>query len=99
MPSLAGQIDTSGGARFALVVDRCLRRDAQQRFGSGDELRVVEQLAAPARLGGELPEGNPYRGLVAFEAEHRALFGRDADIRAVVERLRAESFVLVRAIR
>jgi eukaryotic-like serine/threonine-protein kinase len=97
VPALAGQIDTSGGARFALVVDRCLRRDAQQRFGSGDELReALEQLAAPARLGGELPEGNPYRGLVAFEAEHRALFfGRDADVRAVVERLRAESFVLV----
>ena len=43
-----------------------------------------------------VPEGNPYRGLQAFEAEHRALFfGRGAEIRAVVERLRAEPFVLV----
>ncbi len=84
------------GARFAAVVDRCLRRNPEDRFASGDELReALEAIAAPA-VGGELPDGNPYRGLVAFEAEHRALFfGRGADIRAVIERLRADPFVLV----
>jgi ABC-type cobalamin/Fe3+-siderophores transport system ATPase subunit len=43
-----------------------------------------------------IPEGNPYRGLQAFEAQHRALFfGRSAEIRAVVERLRGDAIVVV----
>jgi formylglycine-generating enzyme required for sulfatase activity/predicted Ser/Thr protein kinase len=84
------------GVRFAAIVERCLRRDPDARFASGDELReALERLVVPV-LGGELPEGNPYRGLLAFEAEHRALFfGRGAEIRAVIERLRADAFVLV----
>ena len=83
-------------AKFAAIVDRCLRRDPEARFATGDELReALERLAAPL-IGGALPEGNPYRGLVAFDAEHRALFfGRGAEIRAVIERLRADPFVLV----
>jgi formylglycine-generating enzyme required for sulfatase activity/predicted Ser/Thr protein kinase len=95
--SVGDRIGTSGAAgRFAAVVDRCLRRDPQQRFASGDELReALERLAAPV-VGGDLPEGNPYRGLVAFDAEHRALFfGRGPDIRAVIEQLRERAFVLV----
>jgi serine/threonine protein kinase/formylglycine-generating enzyme required for sulfatase activity len=94
-PSLAPRVGRDG-ARFGAIVDRCLRRDPAARFGSGDELReALETLAAPA-VGGELPEGNPYRGLVAFDAEHRALFfGRGPDIRAVIERLRESGFVLV----
>ena len=94
-PSLAGVVGADG-ARFAAVVDRCLEHDPGRRFASGDELReALERLAAPV-LGAELPEGNPYRGLMAFDAEHRALFfGRGAEIRAVLERLRAEPFVVV----
>lgn len=92
VPSLAPRI----GARFAAVIDRCLRRDPDARFATGDELReALEQLAEPAPRG-TLPEGNPYRGLLAFDAEHRAVFfGRGAEIRAVIERLRADPFVLV----
>ena len=83
-------------ARLAVVIDRCLRVDPEERFASGDELReALEQIRAPS-VRGKLPEGNPYRGLVPYEAEHRALFfGRGADIRAVIERLRADAFVLV----
>ena len=85
---------------LAAIVDRCLERDPYQRFASAEELRsALEVLAAPRRPGAAPagpPSGNPYRGLQAFEAEHRSLFfGRSAEIRAVVERLRSDSFVCV----
>jgi serine/threonine protein kinase/formylglycine-generating enzyme required for sulfatase activity len=92
--SLAPGVD----ARLAGIIDRCLERDPYQRFASAEELRsALEVVAAPQRRGGPgIPTGNPYRGLQAFEAEHRSLFfGRSAEIRAVVERLRADSFVVV----
>ncbi|WP_164002691.1 bifunctional serine/threonine-protein kinase/formylglycine-generating enzyme family protein [Pyxidicoccus caerfyrddinensis] len=84
--------------RLAEVVDRCLRRDASRRYPNGDALReALEALAW--RPGPEvLPAGNPYRGLLPFEAEHRGLFfGRGPEVRAVLDRLRSESFVLVAA--
>ena len=82
--------------RLAAVVDRCLRREPTERFASADEvLEALEDLRAgdaPTRV----PEGNPYRGLLAFQEEHRALFfGRKREIRAVLERLRSSAFVLV----
>jgi serine/threonine protein kinase/formylglycine-generating enzyme required for sulfatase activity len=82
--------------RFSAVIERCLRRNAADRFASGDELReALEQVGIDAR-GPGLPEGNPYRGLHSFEAEHRALFfGRRAEIGAVIDRLRSEPLVLV----
>ncbi|CAN98910.1 Protein kinase [Sorangium cellulosum So ce56] len=82
--------------RFAAVIDRCLERDPARRFGSGDDLReALEQLVA-RRAEAAAPEGNPYRGLLAFEAEHRGLFfGRDAEVRSILDRLRAQPFVLV----
>lgn len=95
VPSLAPRIGTDG-AKLAAVVDRCLRRDVDERYASGEELREALEKLAVVHFGGELPEGNPYRGLVAFEAEHRALFfGRGPEIRAVVERMRSDPFVLV----
>lgn len=95
VPSLAPHVGAEG-VKLAAIVDRCLRLSADDRFASGEELReALERIAGP-QIGGELPEGNPYRGLVAFEAEHRALFfGRGAEIRAVIERLRSDPFVLV----
>jgi len=83
-------------ARLAAVVDRCLRRDPFERYASGEDLlAALEALAASGR---ELtiPDGNPYRGLQAFESKHRALFfGRAVEIRAVIERLRADALVVV----
>ncbi len=95
VPSVADRIGAAG-ARLAAVIDRCLRHDPELRYGSGEELReALEQLTAPIARG-ELPEGNPYRGLVPYDAEHRALFfGRTTETRAVIERLRADPFVLV----
>ncbi|WP_437837347.1 nSTAND1 domain-containing NTPase [Sorangium sp. So ce1153] len=83
--------------RLAAVVDRCLARDPARRFADGDALReALEQIAAAEADPASLPEGNPYRGLLAFEAAHRRLFfGRGAEVLAVLDRLRAEPFLLV----
>jgi serine/threonine protein kinase/formylglycine-generating enzyme required for sulfatase activity len=82
--------------KLAAVVERCLRRDPAERYASGDELReALEQLELTSRSG-SLPEGNPYRGLHTFEAEHRGLFfGRRAEIGTLLERLRVEAMVIV----
>lgn len=83
-------------ARLAETIERCLARDPALRPESGEALRdALEMIAAPAR-DTRLPAGNPYRGLLAFDADHRTVFfGRGQDTRAVVDRLRSEAFVIV----
>jgi eukaryotic-like serine/threonine-protein kinase len=83
-------------AKFAAVVDRCLRRNPAERYESAEQLRDALEQLAPDQVAKAVPEGNPYRGLAAFESEHRAFFfGRDAAIRGVIDRLRVEPFILV----
>nr|WP_275583685.1 serine/threonine-protein kinase [Archangium primigenium] len=81
---------------FAAVVDTCLRLVPGERFASAVSLLdALGHLTRDARADA-LPEGNPYRGLQPFEAEHRALFfGRQREQREVLERLRSEPFLLV----
>src|SRR6185436_12332726 len=88
---IAPQVD----GRLGAIIDRCLAAAPEARFPSGDALcEALEALSAAP--GPALPEGNPYRGLLSFEAEHRALFfGRGAEVRDVLDRLRAHPFVLV----
>ncbi|RKH35750.1 protein kinase [Corallococcus praedator] len=81
---------------FATLITRCLAANPLDRFASAEALcealERLERISAPAPLS----SGNPYRGLAPFEAEHRSLFfGREADIRAVLERLRTQPLVLV----
>ncbi|MFY0568082.1 protein kinase domain-containing protein [Archangium lansingense] len=78
---------------FASIIERCLHTDPKERFASAEALReALERLRDPEVLATD----NPYRGLAPFEAEHRTLFfGRDSDIRAVLERLRRQPCVLV----
>ena len=81
---------------FAALITRCLATNPLERFVSAEALlealERLERLCAPEPL----VAGNPYRGLAPFEAEHRSLFfGREADIRAVLERLRSRPLVLV----
>lgn len=84
--------------RFSAVVARCLRRQSSERYASGEELREALEQLSPQSRKIATPEGNPYRGLFAFEAEHRALFfGRNNESGTVLERLRTEPFVLVAA--
>jgi len=91
----AGEVDQ----RFCAIVERCLQRQPELRFENADELRealetLLDEVEGRQRL--PVPEGNPFRGLLAFEAEHRALFfGRQGEIGTVVERLRTEPSVMV----
>ncbi len=91
------QVAAGVDARLAEIVDRCVRRDPDLRYRDGDALReALEQIAAPVGPREAVPAGNPYRGLSAFEAEHRSLFfGRSAEILGIVDRLRADPRVVV----
>lgn len=81
---------------FAAIIDRLVERDAGARFPSADALLVaLEEAAAPDRAV-DLPDGNPYRGLAAFDTAHGSLFfGRRGEIRELVDRVRAEPLVIV----
>jgi serine/threonine protein kinase/formylglycine-generating enzyme required for sulfatase activity len=82
--------------RLASIVDRCLRRDPAERFADGNEVREALAELGPEARAFALPEGNPYRGLAAFDAEHAALyFGRGSETREVLDRLRNEPFLVV----
>ena len=82
--------------RLAAIIDRCLARDPAARFATADALREALEAIQPAGPRWPAPGGNPYRGLQAFDAAHRELFfGRNAEIQAVLGRLRAHNFVLV----
>lgn len=92
LATLAPQIESG----LAAIVDRCLRRDPKERYQSANEVRSALAQLRPEARDTVVPEGNPYRGLHAFEEQHRNLFfGRDSEIRMILERLRLESFVLV----
>lgn len=82
--------------RFTALVDRCLAREADARFESAEALaNALEHLRRDHRVG-PVPEGNPYRGLAAFDARHRALFfGRERDVERVLDKLRTASLVVV----
>jgi formylglycine-generating enzyme required for sulfatase activity len=76
---------------LADLVHRCLSPRPQDR-----PLRAEALLEALEPLSLAAVPDEPYRGLSVFGPEHAALFfGREHEARAVIERLRAASFVLV----
>ena len=82
---------------FQAILEGCLAADPAQRFASVDAaLEALEALADDTSASGELPAGNPYRGLQAFDASHRAVFlGRSTEVLAVVEKLRSDAVVVI----
>src|SRR3569623_2137813 len=82
--------------KVAALVARCLARDPDARFASGEELREALELLDASRHQVARLDHNPYRGLRAFEAEHRGVFfGRGLEVGELVERLRTQSVVVV----
>ncbi|MFL5359266.1 protein kinase domain-containing protein [Archangium sp.] len=83
-------------ARFAAIIDRCLEPDPAHRFPSAETLReALEALREGGHVAPVVAE-RPYPGLHPFSAEERGVFfGRGAEVRALLDRLRAEPFVLV----
>ena len=78
---------------LAQLVHRCLSPRPQDRPSRAETL--LEVLEPLLLAGAKLPD-EPYRGLSVFGPEHAALFfGREREARAVLERMRASSFVLV----
>lgn len=92
---IAAEIEAAGGEpALAWIIERCLHPDAAQRYDSGGAVHdALRPLGGPVVL---QPASSPYRGLEPFYAEHRALFfGRDSEVRAVLDRLSNEQMVLV----
>ncbi len=91
-----GEVAPGVDPALAAVVDRLVEREPGARFASADALLVaLEEIAAPPSRAA-LPDGNPYRGLAAFEAAHGSLFfGRRSEVRELVDRIKTEAFVVV----
>jgi serine/threonine protein kinase/formylglycine-generating enzyme required for sulfatase activity len=82
--------------QLGAIVDRCLRRDPTERYEGAEEVRAALAQVLRGLRGEVVPEGNPYRGLRAFDATHRAVFfGRESEMRAVLERLASDPLVVV----
>jgi len=81
---------------LAAIIDRLVERDPGARFASADDLLVALEACATPSSGQGIPDGNPYRGLAAFESSHGPLFfGRRREIRELVDRVRTQAFVVV----
>ncbi|HZN93335.1 MAG TPA: AAA family ATPase, partial [Myxococcales bacterium] len=81
---------------FAAVIDRCLSLAPEERFSSAEALREALEALQARSLPVPGRRDRPYPGLHPFSAAERSTFcGRDAELRAVLERLRAEPLVVV----
>ncbi len=89
---LAPSVDS----QLAQVVDRCLKRNPADRYSSGEDLQGALEQCLKGKHAAMLPEGNPYRGGLAYDSDHRALFlGRRNDCGTLLDRLRSEPVVVV----
>ena len=95
---LAGAAPEAPAALAALVM-QCLSRDPEVRPSAeqvGHQLQALAMGDAHSTGPSRDPGGNPYRGLLSFDAEHAGLFfGRDVETAQVLTELRGSPFVLV----
>jgi serine/threonine protein kinase len=79
------------------VIDRCLFKRKEDRFGSAQELLEALEPLLPGRFARNLKvDESPYAGLSAFqEADAARFFGRSREIAAMVTRLRDQPLVAV----
>ncbi|HEU4405598.1 MAG TPA: protein kinase [Polyangiaceae bacterium] len=77
------------------VIDRCLKKPKDERFGSADELLAALESLGPGPRAPGLGEGrSPFAGLAAFqEADAGRFFGREREASAVLGRLRSQPLV------
>jgi eukaryotic-like serine/threonine-protein kinase len=82
------------------IVGRCLEKDREQRFRSAHDLALSLEavLAAPAGSASlqEVEEKSPYPGLASFtEKDAAQFFGREAEVRALWQRLQTRRLLAV----
>jgi len=96
MPSMRELVPAAG--LLADIVDRCLQKRREDRYGSAKELlAALEGLTRQSRPVDETSdEETPFAGLAAFqEADAARFFGRERDIATLVSKLRSHPIVAI----
>ncbi len=94
-PAPALDPGTGVPVELAALVSDCLRKPAAERPAAADVVRRLRRaLAADAEGWDE--DDSPFRGLLPFDERHQhVFFGRDAEVAAVVERLRSQPVLTI----
>ncbi len=97
MPMPSARDKLVGAPSLADVIDRCLKKDKAERFGSAALLaEALEKLGADKRSKTPHEDENPFAGLAAFqESDAARFFGRDDDIEAAIGKLRHHQLVAI----
>ncbi len=81
---------------LADIVDRCLQKNKSARFSSAKELLEALERVAGGKTNTTAEDERPFAGLSAFqETDAPRFFGRDADIAAVLTKLRHQELIVV----
>jgi serine/threonine protein kinase len=83
--------------QLAHVIDRCLRKRKEERFGSALELLAALEPLLPSHTAAPAVDDRcPYPGLQSFqEADAERFFGRSAQVTRVVGRLASQPLIAV----